>query len=202
MTLRLILRITVLAFCSAYLNACDGDASKNVIKKDIEVVKTEPAEDITSIETNYDAIPLTAPSCDEQEGISGDELTDSDGIGVKYTNSPGPRYYNGEPYNGIIKKCKNGYLSKMWTYKNGKSCGNFAWYIDGQLRMKSQLDSGGVHGRTCQYYEGGSLKYTGFARHGIRENEWVYYDREGIKSRIETYLDDELIDCKGDCDRN
>jgi antitoxin component YwqK of YwqJK toxin-antitoxin module len=95
--------------------------------------------------------PIKAANCNTVVAISYDDLTDEEGISLRYSKNNCVHYYKGKPYTGKVKWCKKDKIKEVVNYVNGK-----------------------LEGETYSYYLNGNLfEYTGF---GVDNFEVLNYD--------------------------
>ncbi len=121
-----------------------------------------------------------------------------------------------KPFTGVLKNFfETGELSVIDHFKNGKQHGNFkSFHRNGELSMEGEFIEGKQNGEWSEFYDNGSLywklEYTNgkkedglfrmYHKNGAIKSEvlyendrpasnWVYYDENGKKERIDFYED-------------
>ncbi len=161
-------------------------------------------------------------SCSSISGIYEDDLTDTNGVALKYSEDLGTLYYKGKPYTGIVKGCENGKIISITTYSNGKIEGDqYGYGANGKLSFrrtygkntsepvagydeKNHLfpiyDEGILEGEEIMYFENGNVRFKGLYKNNLREGKWFFYDEEGKVKTVRIYESGVIIGCSGKCD--
>lgn len=75
--------------------------------------------------------PLKATvNCSAVVGIYEEDLTDKEGISLKYSSDLCDRYYKDKPYTGKVKTCKNNKIFGITNYVNGRLQGEEYFYSE------------------------------------------------------------------------
>lgn len=119
--------------------------------------------------------PLKATvNCASVIGIYEEDLTDKDGVSLKYSNNLCDNYYKGKPYTGKVKMCKN---DKIFGITN---------YVDGRLK-----------GEQYYYFENGNLSVYLVYGKDTTEGEWALLTDEEASEKNNKRTYREVIECSG-----
>jgi antitoxin component YwqK of YwqJK toxin-antitoxin module len=79
--------------------------------------------------------PLKASiNCKAVVGIYEEDLTDKDGVSLKYSENTCDVHYKGKPYTGKVKTCKNNKIFGITNYVNGRLLGErYDYFENGNL---------------------------------------------------------------------
>ena len=188
---------------NSYIKTCGIFVLNLLLISSCSTSTTEHEErKIKSIEWGFDSVPNTSPDCIEIEGIDSEDvsLTDKTGVGAIYSTDD-TLYFKGKLYSGIIKSCRDGKLTKRWTYENGVSNGLLVFYYeyDGGLEKVWEVTDNN-NGRIKEYYKSGIKKLEGHYNEGNKDKKWTYFDEKGVVRKIEIYEGSVLVSCEGACE--
>ena len=165
--------------------------------------------------------PKTNPSCASIEGVFEQDLTDKEGIALKYSEDQSVIFYNKYPFNGKLKTCEKNKITSITTFVNGKKEGEFyGYYPNGKLAYfklygknnsepilyydqkngKSILiDDGILQGKEIHFQESGIIDFQGLNIDGNRSGKWEFYDSSGLMEKVIIYENGVIISCSGNC---
>tara|TARA_B000000565_G_C23713219_1_gene350477 strand:+ start:92 stop:661 length:570 start_codon:yes stop_codon:yes gene_type:complete len=96
--------------------------------------------------------------------------------------------------NGILQGYENNYfengvMSETVNYNNGKFHGSrFVYWENGIVKEKNTFNNGVLVGNTTYYYSNGKIrKEIKFDSQGKKDGEWIDYDAEGNKIKVEYF---------------
>jgi hypothetical protein len=101
---------------------------------------------------------------------------------------------------GKVKKYLDGKIALLGQFVNNKQQGEWKYYEDGELSAIGKFVNGKKQGE-WKYYEDGELE-SGKHINGKLEGKWKKYKADGSLKRVQTWKNDELQSCEGECDDN
>lgn len=162
--------------------------------------------------------------------IKYEDLTDSDGIGIKHSKQEQDDnfrvYYKNEIYSGFVEEFypDTNVVRKRLHVVDGRLDGKqFKYYIDGTKRSVAHFKAGKMHGKITDYRDDGKIRRESNYIDGERDGSHIQYNANGSYSEVSEYKNGEKvketlyddngavksirtyengisIDCKGDCD--
>ena len=148
-------------------------------------------------------LPLSAPICGNFQSMPVSELTDSDGIGLKYASDKSKAYYNNVLFSGYTNKVcsNNGFLFSIEKYENGElvieANYHYAKYGIPKMREIKRYSNEVLNGKNATYYESGQMESEYNYSNGKLNGDWFLYDEQGALITKKLYEYDVLISCKG-----
>jgi CHAT domain-containing protein/antitoxin component YwqK of YwqJK toxin-antitoxin module/Tfp pilus assembly protein PilF len=92
---------------------------------------------------------------------------------------------------------ENGKISEVLEYKNDQREGPFTSYdINGALIRKGTYKNNEIHGIFKGFYPSGGIKFIAQIEYGKRNGTIEHYDQDGIKTVVDTFVNDEFVGTK------
>ena len=148
-------------------------------------------------------VPFLAPKCADFYATPISEITDSDGIGWKYTENKTRAYRNKELFTGYTNKvCSNNwFLFSVEKYENGQlmieAFYHYAPYGTPKLREIKKYSNGSLNGNQITYYKNGQIETETDYVDGKKDGDYFLYDEDGALIQKKVYKSDTEIECKG-----
>jgi len=170
-------------------NNSEKPVKEEKIEQPIYLTKAPKCEEIKGIELSWGFNP--------PKNYSGWAKYCSDSTGNVLAHG---EVLNGE-FNGVwINYNENGSFSDERLWIVGKREGKVKKYLDGKIARLGQFVNDKQQGE-WKYYEDGELE-SGKHINGKLEGKWKKYKADGSLKRVQTWKNDELQSCEGECDDN